>query len=401
MNIAFMVGALLALFVFAEKMFEDYRIAAIVTFMYSVSPAAVSTTIFIRMYSLLTLFTILLTFCVYELDRSNGKKLFLYPVTMVIVFLGALTQYYFIIYAFFTCLTLLIKMLTRKDVKSSILFSVFSFAGILAMMIVYPAFFAHIFKQTGTGETVTSNALYFKGYIWRGLRLLKYFVVGLPALAIIAFVLVMVICVNQVWISPKRREYLEKLLVFLPMVCTLLVLIVISSCTKRYFYNLMPIAGLFVGLLMYLRKSEKDDYVTIECSCLLVALSVFCIAVIQPDWLYTANKANNESLKSIAESAKAVFISDNINPPLTSELQNLLMFNEVYISENENSAGAKQYLANLDSDSSVVVFISTYPQKRDEWQILDNIRDETGVGSIEYLYSGDFSDVYVINRLKL
>ncbi|MCR5649912.1 MAG: glycosyltransferase family 39 protein [Lachnospiraceae bacterium] len=79
-NLIFFVITLASLFFLTYKMFDDYRISGVVAVLYGTSKAAISTAVMIRMYMLMTMFTVLLTLCVYEIREGEKRRKILFPI---------------------------------------------------------------------------------------------------------------------------------------------------------------------------------------------------------------------------------------------------------------------------------------------------------------------------------
>ena len=95
------LGLLALLYALGMELFGNRLIAASVAALYGFSQVGLSTMLMIRMYVLMTLFTVLLALLVArELRAPSGKREFGIGLT---IFAGLMTQYYFVFYAFFLC----------------------------------------------------------------------------------------------------------------------------------------------------------------------------------------------------------------------------------------------------------------------------------------------------------
>ena len=97
-----------------------YNAAATVA-LYGLSTIGLSTMLMIRMYVLMTALTVLLALLAARLMKE--PKPWLYPAVGLTVFLGLMTQYYFVFYAFFLCAAYVLWALLKKDFKSLGLFA--------------------------------------------------------------------------------------------------------------------------------------------------------------------------------------------------------------------------------------------------------------------------------------
>ena len=114
--ILFMIGNFL-MYKICYDIFDDGIIASITMLLYALSPSTLSSLIFIRMYMLLSVMTMLL---IYEVIRLFSKKnKMIYPIISLTILLGMLTQYFFVFPAFFICLSVLVILIVRKEIKSA------------------------------------------------------------------------------------------------------------------------------------------------------------------------------------------------------------------------------------------------------------------------------------------
>ncbi len=117
--------------------------------------AVISGVMFIRMYQWLTLFVLLcLSLHLRVMEKEDfGIRHFLLPLG-VTVFLGFLTQYYYIIFHFFLGAGFCLALLRRKEWKGLALYGLFCGGGFLGAVLYYPASLSHIFRGYRGTEAV-------------------------------------------------------------------------------------------------------------------------------------------------------------------------------------------------------------------------------------------------------
>ena len=181
------LGLLALLYALGMELFGNRLIAASVAALYGFSQVGLSTMLMIRMYVLMTLFTVLLALLVArELRAPSGKREFGIGLT---IFAGLMTQYYFVFYAFFLCALAVLVLLCRRNWKPAVRFSLSAFLGVGVMLLCFPAVFT---QMTGHRLGPESDALANLKNIsaWTG-RLRYYFGqfrVGIPAAILFAAV---------------------------------------------------------------------------------------------------------------------------------------------------------------------------------------------------------------------
>lgn len=124
------------------------------------SAAVISGVMFIRMYQWLTLF-VLLCACLHvrALRKQNYGAGFLIPLGFT-VFLGFMTQYYYIIFHFFMGAGMCFLLIKNKRIKELFCYAFSCGIGLLAAICYYPASLSHIFRGYRGTEAVSefSNA---------------------------------------------------------------------------------------------------------------------------------------------------------------------------------------------------------------------------------------------------
>ena len=101
MNFVLLGGTLAALYALGMELFADWKKALFVCALYAFNREMISNVTMVRMYMLMTLLTILLALLVAKsLRRPSVPKYLLIGVT---IYLGMMTQYFFVVYAFLLC----------------------------------------------------------------------------------------------------------------------------------------------------------------------------------------------------------------------------------------------------------------------------------------------------------
>lgn len=124
--------------------------------MWGLGAAVISGVMFIRMYQWLTLF-VLLCACLHvrAITRKQFGLSFLLPLGIT-VYLGFLTQYYYIIFHVFLGAGFCFLLLRRKKIKELIGYAVTCAVGLGAAVLSYPASLSHIFRGYRGTEAVSA-----------------------------------------------------------------------------------------------------------------------------------------------------------------------------------------------------------------------------------------------------
>lgn len=153
-NLVFFAATQIILLASSIKLFGKSYMALMPCLFYGFTLGAVNSVLYLRMYMLLTLWcmtALYLHFCLLESmqkEKSIGRKYFVY--LFLTYWLGFLTHYYFLVYAFFLSAVFGLYVLQKKAyaiIKPYLLATVGAFALSVAC---FPAMLRHIF---GKGES--------------------------------------------------------------------------------------------------------------------------------------------------------------------------------------------------------------------------------------------------------
>lgn len=361
LNLLLWLGTLVLLF-FTAKRLTDFRAALLAVLLYGVSTVGLSTVVYIRMYMLLALFTVLLTYCVIRL--MQGGRRYWSALAGLTVFAGLMTQYYFVFYAFFVCALLDAWLLAQKRWRTAAGFSAWALAGAAAMVLAFPACLTHL-QVHGLGEGKVGAASLRTVLI----SLYTFFrqaaadaAVGLGT-AVLAGVLLLLHAGAAAGQIKKTRTQGQPVLV----VCGAAVLAfaavaaVTTNRTLRYIYNLFPLLYLGAGYLVYLAfRALPQKRRLLNGAWLAAALLAAAVALLRPpQWLYLEYRQFDAALAAHKD-APCVFLSDDRVPAMTAELPQLLWFDDVFVADGSTPNEALDaYLAG-HAGSEVVVFVSVY-----------------------------------------
>lgn len=140
-----------------ERRQEKAQILSFLTCLFwGFSGAVISGAMFIRMYQLLTFFVLLcLSLHLRAVLKQDFRiRSFLLPLA-VAVFLGFLTQYYYIIFHFFLGAGFCFYLLRRKKIRELFSYAAACAIGLLAALVYYPPALSHIFRGYRGTEAVS------------------------------------------------------------------------------------------------------------------------------------------------------------------------------------------------------------------------------------------------------
>lgn len=396
---------LAALYLLALKLFESPDSAAAAVLLYGLSSVGLSTMIMIRMYVLLTLETVLLAYFIACLMR--GGRTWHYPAVAVTVFAGMMTQYYYVFYAFFVCLAFDVYLLTKKRYRELVMFSLSAVCGVLCLLPAFPAFIRQLTDDAlVSGGSAVDNLTSFGQYISR----IKYFCAETAhrmKAVIYAAGLLLILCAvlwRKLCLAVKeKRVNFDSFPIIFSAVISFLVVAVISPVTEiRYVYNIIPMLVLAVSFLIYLAenalgKFKYDFAIKNGALLILTACALWCARCVPPDYLYD-EYSDYDDLLSAHKSAPCVYIDDNYSSPLTYDMLQIMIFDDLLVTNDTSSETMLDYIGDAPETVVFIDISKDWASGYDPETVLEQLQSSTGYSVITPLYSNGFSDVYLLSK---
>jgi len=164
-NIAAFIPCFFLLFSIAKNIVEDEGdkekaegLAFLLCLFWGFSAAVVSGAMFIRMYQWLTLFLLFLTWLHVRAWKQDKYGVRFYLPLLATVFLGFMTQYYYIIFHVFLGAGFCLLLLKSKKIKELFLYGFSCGLGLFSAILYYPACLSHIFRGYRGTEAVSEFA---------------------------------------------------------------------------------------------------------------------------------------------------------------------------------------------------------------------------------------------------
>ena len=138
LNILAFILVQLLLFNISKRIFLSEKYALFICLLYGFSACSVDCFVYIRMYSFLVMFSLLLLFFFIRCLKDDFSFLNLSGIVLT-VYLGGLNHYHFFVYAFFLTLVFDIICIIEKKYKLFLYISFFTILGVLLAFISFPA----------------------------------------------------------------------------------------------------------------------------------------------------------------------------------------------------------------------------------------------------------------------
>lgn len=138
-NVLAMVGILILLYKICKMVTGNNLYALIGTGAYALSIACITTAIYLRMYATLTFFVLAFLYeSLVMYEKKNTVRLPDCLILTLIVLLGTLTQYYFILFAGLIGLVFLVFKIKEKNIKDLVKYIIAALIGAVLALCVYP-----------------------------------------------------------------------------------------------------------------------------------------------------------------------------------------------------------------------------------------------------------------------
>lgn len=149
LNLICFVGIDVILYLLTKRLLNQ-KCALLAVFIWGFSMGAINTVTFVRMYALLSVWVLLFLYAhsvLFSESQLSKSKLSYRNLAflMVTTILGTLTQYYFLIFAFFVCGLWCLYLLLRRKWKILIQYACGELLAVLMSVVIYPALLRHMF----------------------------------------------------------------------------------------------------------------------------------------------------------------------------------------------------------------------------------------------------------------
>jgi hypothetical protein len=385
---------MLILYVFRKLlmlMFGDKRITYIMSIMYILSAGILNISTFLRMYVMAMFWVTLFTYII--LYNLSGLRLKNYIQLAAVTVCGALTHYYFIVYAFFLSAVVVVIMAAGKRIREILAYVVTMLISGGISYLIFPTMISHMFQEKHGTRAI--NNLISSDFIS---RIKVYF--GILSnelfggyLLIILFVIAFILLVNMLYGNREGERIhvmgkLEKQRYACLLIPSVLYVLLISKTATfivdRYVSPVYPI--LMIGIMGVLYKYiicyvQKEKNVVAMFSILMAIITATGLSNCTWDYLNSSSKERLNNAEQYGENTAAICLYDaswkvntyylEISQCETVTFYNTTDYDEFisYFNSDNYSGDIAFFLIGVDSDSFVERFTTDYPMYEIE---LDN-----------------------------
>ncbi len=376
-------------------LFNRERLVVPATILYGLCMGAISMTVFLRMYSMLTFFIMLYFYQTLKITKNDfviTKK----DATLLIIstVLGFLTQYYFCIFALPVFLIMAIRMVKLKKTKPLIKYAIYHIISAIIGILLFPSAIDHIFNSSrGIGST--SNLSFFTqlevmiGRISYAFSLHRFIGV-LIFLLIISYIFVR--CIEKTDTPENKSVKLFNIFLFVAPIVIYIALVsklspnLDEKTMVRYITPVLPLMSMcflvfadkLINTIDLFKESRKNLFIY----ALVLIITITGLVTSTPCYLY---KGYNNYL-AIAEKYKTldyVYVYDNYFTHLNSvpemTIYNKTLIINLYDEKQKNTLIDNQ---ELKDDKQFVLSIKKW---MDTEKSLDEVLSLTGFTKAEVL----------------
>lgn len=408
-NMAAFAVAMICLYATGNLLFQDrwktYGSLA-VCLCYAVSPATVSSAMFVRMYALLSamiLFSVYIHTKAWLQDRMTDPR-FLFPLILS-VYTGFLTHYYFLLFQFFltaaTCIALLIR---KRRWRYSIIYGATVLFSLALAYLTYPACLGQMFRGQ-RGAEATAN-MFDLSTLFVRIRffgdLMNRYLFGGTFWVILALFVLCLVCFIVKW-SAKRRacggDVIWGIILFLTSAGYLLTVsksaLMLGDSSLRY---IQPIFGVVLLLFfLFLRLLAEDCfgrrvgfYVEVVSLVLLTALGVTGLVRGKVLFLFPEDR-QKIAYAQAHENIPAVYLYKKESAWCVWEsADELFVYPEMYFADAGQADSIRD--ERINNASELIVYINNFGDT--EKQIKRILRSNDSLNHYEMICESKFCTLY-------
>lgn len=295
-NVLAMVGILILLFKIGKKVTGNNLYALIASGAYALSIACITTTIYLRMYATLTFFVLaFLYMSLVMYEKKNTVRLSDRLMLTLIVILGILTQYYFILFAGLIGLVFLVFKIKERNIKDLIKYIIAAVIGAVIALCIYPYIISNVLGgNRGLGSLDISNLEFVTIFTYLVYKLCTY----IQILAKDLFL-------NQVWLfalcagfavgagiyfrfAKKHKLNRKAMFIIIPALVYFIGISLVSPFNSdRYVMASLPlISMLFTFAFIKIFELIKNEKVRLILPASVVLASAIAFGMVTPYYIY-------------------------------------------------------------------------------------------------------------------
>lgn len=427
-NLACFLLSCVFLWLSARRILKSQWLALIPVVIWGFSAGAVSYTIYIRMYMVMTLFTVLSVYFHEKMVRLHQR-----PKELVMLYFaticGILTQYYFVIFAFFLSAAYCLWKMLKKAWKEAFIYGAVMFGSVGSAVLLFPACITQLTrpdevvaqetrKNIGNLNTFVTNLKSY-GYgihsdFLSGLYLAAFFLVFLAAVAVLCAVFYRAYSKEngkreEDRCGRKEREHDDPAVAamgvlsfgWIGAVLTISAVAVVPS--PRYIcslYPLMVLTGVWILRRLWGELLVAADVCLAGIAILFLGLSVLSYQRGFVQYLYPDEPARLAVAEQY-DDTPCLYVTNYRMAALTQDLRTLSCYKEFYVTSQENLKNIESILTKGSVGNRLIVTVdnnSFWGSGYDGEEVVREICGPTGFTVKECLFAPELSVTYLLER---
>lgn len=395
LNIVCYAAVIVLLYLTVMELFPDRPFFSLfVCLAFGLTAGVISLVVFIRMYMLLMVITMLcLIWHLKALERDPSPSGFL--LLCVLTFAGVMTHYFYLVFAFFCAAFLCIFWLCKKKIRSVLYYTgMMAVAAGLTLITwnkVIWQMFAEETAEDALSQKLTAGVIFSK--ILKMTRQVNEEVFGNRLKYLVIIVLIF-----AVYLLIRDRKKLKRafavdprifMVVFVTIGFYLTVSAITPYLTTRY---ISPAYPLFIVLaILTLQQAANEVFRSPK-----LGLAVILLFFALPEWTSLRNGLFDENRRIISERSTEheddiCLFGNSISPE--ENVFELRKFDKIYVYDGKNAKGASKEISDSDR---VVVYV---PENSDEEEYVRDIREvNPDLKKMERLYVAYYSRCYLLSK---
>lgn len=379
MNIALFILTQFVLFILSKKIFGNTLWAVVPCAILGGTQICFDSFTFIRMYSLLELFTILLLYLHYEMIYRKKQTDFLW--CFIVTFLGVFTQYYFAITAFFIAAAFCFFLLSQRSWKSLFLYAFSMLSAVLCVFLVYPAAVSQITGSStnNVGNAIWGHMLDFSSLFHSCLIMGRLLLIGIGAglrhcKVLVCFTIIVFLFLSLIFnkkdSSHKEKNSTESMwLLIVGSIIFFLDFLTVTHISNqfiydRYIYNILPLFALCASLAVKLFVEKFPLNQQLVVIGVIVVWSISCISLVyhnNNNYLFQDTSETNATIIEQCKTKPLIIIcSSHYDVHMLAGNYTVLMnCDQMYIEDSYDSEQMVDILSSVNCSNGVVVMIIT------------------------------------------
>lgn len=395
---------------------------------YGMSIGAISTIIYIRMYAMLTLAVFLFVYintilynCIYHKDNkilNKHTKLYsIYVVIFISTIFGALTHYYFLIFAFFYSLFFCIFNIFHRKYKICMTYIATILLGYICTFFIWPTMYKHIFFSS-RGKEAFGNVMHdrfltcFFDFLYNYYTIINKYLFGnmfhILLLIISCLFLFKFVFNNRNYIKNNRFEFRVNhskssiqyitskhfpiICIFISTSFYIMILAKIAPYiqTGRYIFNIFP---LIVTILIYVISNCTDKIIFAILLVINIFFNIGGYNKFGPNYLYKGEKNNIKILMDMKNSISIIVNHRNRRFATAANTLFLSYSDYIYPTDEKGIYTIKKAMKDRMSDNILLYFDKEIKDKNIKNKVMKNFSKTI---TWKHLFNTQTSEVYLL-----